>query len=163
MFCDNPECMSYYKKKFSGGGGSGGGSSHDGVNIVRYTYGMPANDAGLVKVSDLVPTVDELYNGLLLASAPKTDGEDQDTFATRLCRFGQDYFKFDDPEAIVIGSYVCDDHDGTVWHFIVIDNPEPFGAELGVPLERGIYFSAFLQGAHEPIREGYEAYLIWDK
>lgn len=23
MFCDNPECMTYYKKKFSGGGSSG--------------------------------------------------------------------------------------------------------------------------------------------
>lgn len=167
MFCDSPECRVYYKKKFSGGGDApGGGGGIDGANLVRYTYGMPANDAGLVKVSDLVPTADELYNALLVASAPENadTGEVSETYASRICLPGQDYLPLvEDMGAIIIGKNVGDEGSSTVWHFIVIHNPEPLGAELGVPLERGVYFSAFLMGEHEPLREGYEAYLVWDK
>ena len=148
-----------------GGGGNSGGSGGgvEGKNIVHYKYGMPTNDVGFVKVSDLLPTADELYNGLLIVSAPRIEGEyDQETYSSRLCRMGRDYVPaVEDTGCILIGKDILDEDSSSYLVFLVVVDEELVATAMGLPLERGIYFPESMSTLD--LREGYEAYLVWDK
>ena len=142
----------------SGGGDSGGGSAN-GVNIVRYAYGMPAyNEAGIVKVSDLTPSWQELdKSGFLIESRW---GSEAFAFHLRSSR----HLQFVTDGLLVIGEDADLENENPLWHFMVVSNEEIGELMFGMPIEKGIYFCGTLPGMPigERIDEDYRAYLIWE-
>lgn len=147
------------RNSVQGGNSGGGGASLSDVNILRYKYGMPVNEVGLVKLSGHAPTFEELLGGFAVYYQAHIDGLVDDPFFEGELITHDNSYEMDGMIYIGLGSHESTDY--RAMFAVVLSDTDLDGLHF----EKGTYCAVhFNDGLISPIpADGLEAFLIWDK